>query len=122
MIHINIQNENLLVKYLSSFYFLIETLTTVGYGDVICISSIEIFFQLILLSIGIVSYSFIITKFGNYINTRRKEEIELQEKKIQLEQIRIQYPSMPFKLYIKIQDFLVKKSYKKANKKNFIKM
>ena len=121
MIHINIQNENLLVKYLSSFYFLIETLTTVGYGDVICISSIEIFFQLILLSIGIVSYSFIITKFGNYINTRRKEEIELQEKKIQLEQIRIQYPSMPFKLYIKIQDFLVKKSYKKANKKNEIK-
>ena len=48
MIHINIQNENLLVKYLSSFYFLIETMTTVGYGDVICISSIEIFFQLIL--------------------------------------------------------------------------
>ena len=121
MIHINIQDESLLVKYLSSFYFLIETMTTVGYGDVICISPIEIFFQLILLSIGIVSYSFIITKFGNYIKTKRKEEIELEEKKIQLEQIRIQYPSMPFKLYIKIQDFLVKKSYKKANKKNEIK-
>ena len=28
---------------------------------------------------------------------------------------------MPFKLYIKIQDFLVKKSYKKANKKSEIK-
>ena len=120
MIHINIQNEKLIIKYLSSFYFLIETMTTVGYGDIVSISLLEIIFQLILLSIGIVSYSFIITKFGNYIKTRDKEEVELDEKKIQLEQIRIQYPLMPFKLYIKIQHFLVKKTYKKANRKKEI--
>ena len=112
MTHINIFGEDLITKYISSFYFIIETMTTVGYGDIICISPIERFFQLILLSIGIVSYSFIITKFGNYVMKQSKEEIELDKKIIQLEQIRIQYPLMPFKLYIKIHDYFKKKSEK----------
>ena len=51
MTHINIFDEDIITKYISSFYFIIETMTTVGYGDIICISSIERFFQLILLSI-----------------------------------------------------------------------
>ena len=95
MTHINIFDEDIITKYISSFYFIIETMTTVGYGDIICISSIERFFQLILLSIGIVIYSFIITKFGNYVMKQSKEEIELDKKILELEQIRIQYPLMP---------------------------
>ena len=115
MIHIDIQNENLITKYISSFYFIIETMTTVGYGDIVSISFLEICFQIILLSIGIVSYSFIVTKFGNYIMKKGKEEIELDEKKLQLEQIRIKYPLMPFKLYMKIQDYFIKKAKNKTN-------
>jgi hypothetical protein len=118
MMHINIQDENLLTKYISSFYFVIETMTTVGYGDIISISFFEICFQIILLSIGIVSYSFIVTKFGNYIKKKSKEEIELEEKQIQLEKIRIKYPLMPFKLYIKIKEYFIKKEKIKTNKKN----
>ena len=116
MNHINIIDENLRIKYISSFYFIIETMTTVGYGDIICISFIERCFQLILLSIGIVSYSFIITKFGNYIMKKSKEEIELDKKLNELEQVRIQYPLMPYKLYMKIQSYFRKKSEKHSNK------
>ena len=116
MIHINIMDEKLIIKYISSFYFIIETMTTVGYGDIICISSIERFFQLILLSIGIVSYSFIITKFTNYVMKQSNEEIELDKKMTELEQIRIQYPLIPYKLYMKIQNYFRKKSEKNNNK------
>ena len=115
MTHINIFDEDIITKYISSCYFIIETMTTVGYGDIICISSIERFFQLILLSIGIVIYSFIITKFGNYVMKQSKEEIELDKKILELEQIRIQYPLMPYKLYLKIQKYFRKKSKKKNN-------
>ena len=115
MVYINIINEDLKIKYISSFYFIIETMTTVGYGDIICISFIEQCFQLILLSLGIVSYSFIVTKFGNYVMKKSKEEIELDKKINQLEQVRIQYPSMPYKLYMKIYNYFRTKSEKHNN-------
>ena len=115
MTHVNIIDEELITKYICSFYFIIETMTTVGYGDIVCISPIERFFQLILLSIGIVSYSFIITKFGNYVMKQSNEEIELEKKINQLEQIRIQYPLIPYKLYMKIHDYFKKKSLKNNN-------
>ena len=49
IIHINIINEKFLTKYIASFYFLLTTMTTVGYGDIVCISSIERIFHIILL-------------------------------------------------------------------------
>ena len=49
--HINIINEKFLTKYITSFYFLLTTMTTVGYGDIVCISSIERIFHIILLAI-----------------------------------------------------------------------
>ena len=33
--------ETFLDKYITSLYFMVTTMTTVGYGDIICISHIE---------------------------------------------------------------------------------
>ncbi len=63
------------------------TNTTVGYGDIVCISSYERIFQI---------------KLSKDLNI--------------LENIRLTYPSMPFKLYSKIQNHLlnISKKRKKA--------
>ena len=114
----NIFNNSLGNKYITSFYFIITTMTTVGYGDIVCVSSKERNFQIILLGIGTIIYSFIITKFGNYIGKKNDIQIELSNKENILEQIRISYPLMPFNLYYKIHNYLKKKAKKKENNRN----
>ena len=92
--------------YISSLYFLIETFTTVGYGDIYCSCLTEYIFQIILLSIGVVTYSFIITIIGNYVNNESQAQIKHDQQLTLLEEIRIEYPQMPFNLYRKIHQHL----------------
>jgi hypothetical protein len=63
----NSQDKSLSLLYLTSFYYLITTMTTVGYGDIVCGSFTEIIFQLVLLSAGISVYSFVVSSLGNYV-------------------------------------------------------
>ena len=116
---LKIQDGSLWNKYVSSFYFIIATVTTVGYGDIVCVSPIERNFQIVLLAIGTVIYSFIITKFGNYVGKKSNIQIELSNKEQMLEQIRITNPLMTFKLYYKIHNYLLKKAKKQQRDKNF---
>ena len=100
-------NESFFTKYITSFYFLITTVTTVGYGDIICISSLERIFHIILLAIGTIVYTFIVSKIGNYLRDQSHEQIKLSKDLNILENIRVTYPSMSFKLYSKIQHHLL---------------
>ena len=92
--------------YISSLYFLIETLTTVGYGDIYCSCLTEIIFQILLLSVGIIAYSYLITIIGNYFKNETRAQIKHEQKLTLLEEIRIEYPKMPFKLYRSIHQHL----------------
>ena len=107
LIHIDILNENFLTKYLASFYFLMTTMTTVGYGDIICISFIERIYHIILLVIGTLLYTFLVSKIGNYLRDESHEQTKLDKDLNILENIRITYPNMPFKLYSKIKNHLL---------------
>ena len=100
------QNKSFIHIYIAALYGIIETLTTVGYGDVINDSFTEIIFQIILLSIGIVAYSWIITIIGNYVKNESKAEIKHSKDLMMLEEIRIEFPTMSFKLYNKIHQHL----------------
>ena len=101
------------VKYLTSFYFMITTMTTVGYGDIICISFIERIYHIFLLAIGTLLYTFIVSKIGNYLREESHEQIRLAHDLNVLESIRISYPKMPYELYSKIQSHLVATSKKR---------
>ena len=88
--------------YIASLYFLITTLTTAGYGDVVCVSFPERIFQIIELSLGIILYSYIISRIGDYVKTESYATIVYNNNSAILEEIRITYPKMPFKLYNQI--------------------
>ena len=109
----NLINSSLRTKYIASFYFLMTTMTTVGYGDIVCISSIERLFHIILLAIGTLLYTFIVSKIGNYLREQSHEQIKLNKDMTILENIRISHPKMPFKLYSKIQNHLLNISNKR---------
>ena len=67
IIKLNIQDESYLNLYLTSTYFVIVTIITVGYGDITGDSIPEIIFQALLVIVGTIAYSFIISYFSNYI-------------------------------------------------------
>ena len=92
--------------YISSLYFIMATMTSVGYGDIVCINKEETCFQILLLSIGVVAYSWIISTVGDYVKNESKAKINYHNNKQQLEEIRISYPNMPFKLYNNIHQHL----------------
>jgi len=109
----NLINSSFRTKYIASFYFLMTTMTTVGYGDIVCISSIERIFHIILLAIGTLLYTFIVSTIGNYLREQSHEQIKLNKDMTILENIRISHPKMPFKLYSKIQNHLLNISNKR---------
>ena len=107
IVHTNIINESFSAKYITSLYFMITTMTTVGYGDIVCISFIERIYHIILLVLGTILYTFLVSKIGNYLRDESHEQIKLNKDLNILENIRITYPTMPFKLYTKIKNHLL---------------
>ena len=94
------EDEPLYSLYLLSLYYLITTMTTVGYGNIVCASTLrEFFFQLVLLSAGISVYSWIVSNIGNYVKNESNASIRFDKDEAILEEIRILYPNMPFTLY-----------------------
>ena len=106
LITLNTQDENLLYNYIISCYSLTETLTTVGYGDVVCQSLLERIFQIFFLGVGVIAYSYIITSFGNLIKNESLSSIKYQKNIDILEKIRVDYPNMSYKLYRKIHNYI----------------
>ena len=106
IVSMGIQDSSFYEIYIAALYGIIETLTTVGYGDVTCDSLTEICFQIILLSIGIVAYSWLITTVGNYVKNESKAQIKHSKDLTLLEEIRLEFPTMSFKLYNKIHQHL----------------
>ena len=75
---------------------MITTMTTVGYGDIICISFIERIYHIFLLVIGTLLYTFLVSKIGNYLRDESHEQIKLSKDLNILENIRISYPTMSY--------------------------
>ena len=96
--------------YVQSLYFIITTLTTVGYGDIVCKSLIERIFQIIILAIGSVLYPYVVSLIGNFIQNDSNAKIKQNNNLAMLENIRRNYPNISFKLYNKILKYIESES------------
>ena len=104
------ENDSFCVIYIKSLYFIITTLTTIGYGDIICQSFIERIFQIIILAIGSIFYPYVISTIGNLTKKDSSAKIKQSNKLSMLEKIRKDYPNISFKLYSNIHKYLESKS------------
>jgi len=108
--------------YITSLYFLITTLTTVGYGDITCQSLLERIFQIIILAIGSVFYPYVVSSIGNLIENDSNAKIKQHNDLAMLESIRISHPNLSYKLYREIYVYIESKgsSLKKYDINSFI--
>jgi len=99
IIKLNIGDEPYLNVYLTSAYFIIVTITTVGYGDITGDSIPEISFQILLLILGTIAYSFIISFFSNYIIKSNQKSMIFEKKVEILNEIKLNHPNMKDSIY-----------------------
>ena len=112
---IKFEKNSFINIYICSLYYLIATITTVGYGDIHGSTIREIIFQIILLIIGTCTYSYLISSVSNYIKKINEKSLIFENKLKILNEIKITNPLMQEELYDKILRFL---RYKKNNEKN----
>ena len=111
-----IQNQRFSYIYITAIYYLMTTLTTVGYGDISVETSQERYYQIIILLVGTCAYSWILTFISNYIKKINERYIDFENKVKILREIRISYPLLKNELYEKIIRYL--KYNKSENKYN----
>ena len=112
----NISENDFYKIYVSSIYFLIATITSVGYGDISGYSLNEHIFQIFLLIIGIIAYSWLVSSISNYVRENNKGITYFLSKVKILKEIRISHPEMDDELYHKIYTYL--KTLKLTHKNN----
>ena len=96
---IQLRDESLINKYVASIYFIVVTITTVGYGDITGDSYIEIFFQMFLLIIGTLAYSFVISYISNYIVKKNQKSIAFEKNLSILKEIKLHNPNLKESIY-----------------------
>jgi hyperpolarization activated cyclic nucleotide-gated potassium channel 1 len=66
--------------YIASFYFMVATITTVGFGDIHAETTSERCMCIIFMFIGVISFSFAIGSLGSLVHTFNHREQKLKDK------------------------------------------
>lgn len=66
--------------YVSAIYFTVTTIMTVGYGDISAVSSTERIYCILLMLLGVVSFSYTTGALSSMISTHDSKESILKEK------------------------------------------
>ena len=88
--------------YVNSLYFIVTTITTVGYGDRTAQTTVELIFCCVLMIIGVVAYTMLISQLTSIISANNKKQARLKDKLDILFRIRKEY-GMNFELYLRLR-------------------
>ncbi len=77
--------------YVTSMYFTVTTVLTVGYGDISAYSVAEKIFCIILMLIGVISFSYSTGALSTIIQSVDAKEASLKEKIATLNEIKVNY-------------------------------
>jgi len=117
----DLEGDKFIHIYFGAIHYLIETVTTVGYGDVIGKSINEISFQVIMLIVGTCIYSWLISSISNYVKKKNEKNIKYEEKVQILEEIKLSNPNCTEELYDKILRLLhYRKYHEEETEKNVV--
>ena len=116
----NLEEKSFIDIYITAIYYLVMTVTTIGYGDVIGKSIGEVIFQIIMVIAGTCIYSWIISSVSNYVKKMNERNTKYEEKVQVLEEIKLN-SHINKKLYNKIIRLLnYRKYHEEENEKNII--
>lgn len=74
--------------YVTSFYFTVTTIVTVGYGDIHAYNTGERFISILLMLIGVISFSFATGALSSIISNYDASQAKLKEKMATLNDIK----------------------------------
>ena len=84
---LNLGNDEFGKIYTCALYYIISTLTTVGYGDISTYTCGERIFGMFILIFGIIGYSYSLTNVSNYVEKMKSKSEEYAEKKKFLDEL-----------------------------------
>ena len=77
--------------YITSFYFTVTTLVTVGYGDITAVSPQEKIMCIVMMILGVLTFSFVTGSLSSIITSYDSKEAQLKEKIATLNDISNEY-------------------------------
>ena len=120
IINYGFEEENFHKLYFLCIYYIITTVTTVGYGDLVCITTKEKVFGIIVEVVGIFAYSWVISSISNYVKSQSDAEEEYLNKYKILEDIKLKYPDLSDDLFDRINRYIKTKQNNEDQEKNLI--
>ena len=84
-------NRSKIELYYLSLYFILTTITTVGYGNIYPFSSLEKIYAVIIMMFGVIMYSFFISTFTVIIRSINQKKDELKRKLEYIDHIKRNY-------------------------------
>jgi hypothetical protein len=92
-------------QYLTAFYFTVTTITTVGYGDISGGSKTEKVFCILIMVIGVISFSIASGSLASIITSNDIKNAKLEARLVKLKKMYKDY-CLPLELYGKIRQSL----------------